>query len=149
MFVPQAIYGPGGTAAGSSAACPYNAAVYCSTAGTAGRDILVGPGYADWDFSLVKDTRVGLLGEAGNVEFRAEFFNFTNRTNFGSPSASLYGGAFGLSSCPAGVTALGAPCTVKAATGLNPYSSPSASAGRITATTGTSRQIQLGLKIIF
>ena len=141
MFVPQAIYGPG-----SSALCPYNAAVYCSTAGTAGRDILRGPGYADWDFSLVKDTKLGFLGEGGNLEFRAEMFNFLNHTNWGSPTAALYSGAFGLSACPA----VSASCTTATPpTGLNPYSNPAATAGKITSTTGNSRQVQLGLKIIF
>ena len=36
----------------------------------------------NWNLSLVKDTQVGWLGEAGNVEFRAEVFNVTNRANF-------------------------------------------------------------------
>jgi hypothetical protein len=50
--------------------------------GTAGRNILTGPPERTWDFSLVKDTKVGFLGEAGMVEFRAEFFNIMNHPNF-------------------------------------------------------------------
>jgi hypothetical protein len=50
--------------------------------GTAGRNILTGPPERDWDFSLVKDTKLGFLGEAGMVEFRAEFFNIMNHPNF-------------------------------------------------------------------
>ena len=47
------------------------------------RNTLTEPGLANWDFSLNKDTRVGFLGEAGEVQFRAEFFNILNHTNFG------------------------------------------------------------------
>ena len=50
--------------------------------GDAGRNILSGPPERDWDFSLVKDTKLGFLGEAGMLEFRAEFFNILNHTNF-------------------------------------------------------------------
>jgi Carboxypeptidase regulatory-like domain/TonB dependent receptor len=50
--------------------------------GTAGRNILSGPPERDWDFSLVKDTKLGFLGEGGRLEFRAEFFNVLNHTNF-------------------------------------------------------------------
>jgi Carboxypeptidase regulatory-like domain/TonB dependent receptor len=50
--------------------------------GTAGRNILNGPPERNWDFSLVKDTKLGFLGEAGMVEFRAEFFNIMNHPNF-------------------------------------------------------------------
>ena len=50
--------------------------------GTAGRNILTGPPERNWDFSLVKDTKLGFLGEAGMLEFRAEFFNVLNHPNF-------------------------------------------------------------------
>jgi Carboxypeptidase regulatory-like domain/TonB dependent receptor len=50
--------------------------------GTAGRNILSGPPERNWDFSLVKDTKLGFLGEAGMLEFRAEFFNVLNHPNF-------------------------------------------------------------------
>jgi hypothetical protein len=50
--------------------------------GTAPRNSLTGPPERDWDFSLVKDTKLGFLGEAGLVEFRAEFFNVINHPNF-------------------------------------------------------------------
>jgi hypothetical protein len=52
------------------------------TFGNAGRDILSGPGLATIDFSIVKNTRVA---ERLNVQFRAEFFNLLNRTNFNLP----------------------------------------------------------------
>jgi Carboxypeptidase regulatory-like domain/TonB dependent receptor/TonB-dependent Receptor Plug Domain len=50
--------------------------------GTVLRNSLVGPGERNWDFSLVKDTKLGFLGEAGTLEFRAEFFNVINHPNF-------------------------------------------------------------------
>ena len=50
--------------------------------GTARRNSLIGPAERNWDFSLVKDTKLGFLGEAGMLEFRAEFFNVMNHPNF-------------------------------------------------------------------
>jgi outer membrane receptor protein involved in Fe transport len=50
--------------------------------GTAGRNILTGPPERNWDFSLVKDTKLGFLGEGGMLEFRAEFFNVMNHPTF-------------------------------------------------------------------
>ena len=63
--------------------------------GTEGRNYLRGPGFDNLNFSLVKDTAVGFLGEGGKVEFRAEFFNLFNHPNFASPAlaaATAYAG---------------------------------------------------------
>ena len=87
------------------------------TYGTAGRDILEGPGLVDVDLSLLKRMQIR---ERLNLQFRAEFFNILNHTNFNSPN----------------------PIIFTAATG-----GPSPTAGLITATTTTSRQIQFGLKL--
>jgi len=68
--------------------------VCCATVGTPGqyfKGILTGPGLFNWDFSIVKDTKLALLGEAGNVEFRAEFFNVLNHANFGLPNSAVTG----------------------------------------------------------
>jgi hypothetical protein len=92
--------------------------------GNVGRNILEGPGFASLDFTLAKDTPLGFLGESGNLEFRAEFFNILNRANFAVPSRGVYAGT----------------ADVQA---------PLATAGRITSTVGTSRQVQLALKILF
>lgn len=59
--------------------CPGN---FIGQLGTAGRNILSGPPERDWDFSIVKQTKLGFLGEGGTLEFRAEFFNILNHTNF-------------------------------------------------------------------
>ena len=91
---------------------PANGAV-----GNLGRDTLTGPGYVDWDVSLAKVTQVT---ERLRTQFRAEFFNVLNHTNFQTPNAVVLSSA-----------------TVASPT-----------AGVVTGA-GTSRQIQLGLKVLF
>ena len=54
--------------------------------GSAGRNIAQGPGYADWDFSLFKNIRVT---ESKQFQFRAEFFNLLNHTNFHNPDSDM------------------------------------------------------------
>jgi hypothetical protein len=61
--------------------------------GTAGRNILRGPGRTTVDFSLAKDTPLGLVGENGKLEFRAEFFNILNHVNFDMPGMTAFTGA--------------------------------------------------------
>ncbi|MBI2819832.1 MAG: carboxypeptidase regulatory-like domain-containing protein, partial [Acidobacteria bacterium] len=92
--------------------------------GTAGRNILRGPGFANLDFTLGKDTALGFLGENGKLEFRAEFFNILNRANFGIPIRTVYAA-------------------------VRDGESPLANAGKIQDTANTSRQIQFALKIVF
>lgn len=89
------------------------------TYGNAGRDILDGPGLTDVDLSLVKRIPVG---ERVHLQLRGEFFNILNHTNLNSPN----------------------PIVFTAATG-----GPSPTAGLITSTTTTSRQIQIGAKLIW
>jgi hypothetical protein len=60
------------------------------------------------------------ISERASLQLRAEVFNVLNRANFGTPNAVVFSG-----------------------TAYNP------SAGLITATATTSRQIQFGLKLIF
>lgn len=62
------------------------------TLGNVGRNILRGPGLANLDFSLAKDTAFGFLGESRKLEFRADAFNILNRVNFGNPSSNVYAG---------------------------------------------------------
>jgi hypothetical protein len=54
--------------------------------GSAGRNIAEGPGYANWDFSAFKNIRVT---ESKQFQFRAEFFNILNRTNFRLPDSDI------------------------------------------------------------
>jgi len=60
--------------------------------GNAGRDILDGPGARTVNFSLVKNTAVA---ERLNLQFRTEFFNLLNRTNFNLPDNFVGSPTFG------------------------------------------------------
>jgi outer membrane receptor protein involved in Fe transport len=50
--------------------------------GSLGRNAITGPTFNNTDFSVVKKTR---LTESKTLEFRAEFFDLFNHTNFGQP----------------------------------------------------------------
>jgi len=93
------------------------------TLGNLGRNIVRGPGFFNTDLALLKDTNIR---ESMNLQFRAEFFNIFNHTNYGLPSAGSGGGALFTS----GGARLG-------------------SAGQITTMNGIPRQIQFALKLIF
>jgi hypothetical protein len=54
--------------------------------GTAGRNIVDGPGYANWDFSAFKNIPIS---ESRQLQFRAEFFNFLNHPNFRLPNSDI------------------------------------------------------------
>jgi hypothetical protein len=69
-----------------------------------------------------KHTALHMLGELGSLEFRAEFFNIFNHANFGIPTGTAFGST---------------------------NDQISATAGQITYTVTTSRQIQLSLKLVF
>jgi hypothetical protein len=58
--------------------------------GDAGRNILSGPPERDWDFSVVKDTKLGFLGEGGVLQFRAEFFNILNHPSFSGAGINTF-----------------------------------------------------------
>jgi hypothetical protein len=58
--------------------------------GDAGRNFLSGPPERDWDFSVVKQTKLGFLGEAGELEFRAEFFNILNHPSFSGSGINTF-----------------------------------------------------------
>ena len=83
--------------------------------GNVSRNSLTGPGLKDLDLSIFKNNKVPAISEAFNVQFRAEFFNILNFTNFAVPSA--------------GKTLAGS------------------SAGLLTSTQTSSRQIQFALKL--
>ena len=99
------------------------------TVGNVGRDTLVGPGYSDWDLSLLKATQ---LTEHTRLQFRAEFFNILNHTNLQTPNEVVY------TSGPTQGTSANQNAV--------PVASPTA--GVITSA-ATTRQIQLGLKLLF
>src|SRR6202011_5181119 len=54
--------------------------------GNAGRNILIGPGLTNLDFSVFKNNFVTRISENFKVQFRAEFFNLLNHANFAPPT---------------------------------------------------------------
>jgi hypothetical protein len=59
------------------------------TFGDLGRDSIFGPGYANVDFSITKNTR---LTERLNLQLRVEFFNIFNHPNFALPANTIIPG---------------------------------------------------------
>jgi hypothetical protein len=53
--------------------------------GNPARNILVGPGISELDFSVFKNNYIKRISETFNVQFRVEFFNILNRANFAVP----------------------------------------------------------------
>ena len=93
--------------------------------GNAGRNILIGPGVTSLDFSIFKNNYIRRISEKFNIQFRAEMFNILNHPNFAPPvnptNTDIFDG-----------------------TGtLNP------TAGLLTRTTTTAREIQFAVKVIF
>jgi len=97
------------------------------TLGNAGRNIGTSPSYAAFDLNVAKETRIT---ERTTLQFRAEFFNILNHTNFNYPTLNAFNG------------------NPNPANGGLP-GSPAPTAGLITSIVGTSRQIQFGLKLLF
>jgi hypothetical protein len=62
------------------------------TLGTSSRNPVRGPGYRNMDLALIKQTR---LRETTNIEFRTEFFNFTNTPPLSAPAVVLGNAGFG------------------------------------------------------
>ncbi|HEX4074744.1 MAG TPA: TonB-dependent receptor [Candidatus Acidoferrales bacterium] len=98
-----------------------NAATMNGFYGNLGRDTLLGPGLATWDFSVLKTTPIN---ERLNLQFRAEMFNLLDRANFNTPNVIL-----------------------ATLSGTTPVANPAA--GTVTSTSTTSRQIQFGLKLLW
>jgi hypothetical protein len=62
------------------------------TFGNLGRNTIYGPGFAQLDLSLLKDTQIS---ESSKLQFRAEFYNFINHPNFAQPNTTFGTAAFG------------------------------------------------------
>jgi hypothetical protein len=86
---------------------------------------MIGPGIMTVDFSLYKNNYVKRISENFNAQFRAEFFNILNHTNFALPVTPDNTDIFDASGEPTGV------------------------AGLLTKTSTTAREIQFSLKIIW
>ena len=89
------------------------------TYGNVGRNTLPGPSLVETDVSAAKKIA---FSERRALQFRAEIFNIFNHTNFNTPNPVVYAAATG---------------------------GPSPTAGVITSTATSSRQIQFGLKFLW
>jgi Carboxypeptidase regulatory-like domain/TonB dependent receptor len=109
----------------------FNASCYAvqpfGTLGDVGRSSVEGPDLFELDASIIKETKIT---EKLNAEFRAEFFNVLNHTNFGLPSN------------------LGVVTGLPFAAAIAPSGLPGES-GAISATTTSQREIQFALKLTF
>jgi hypothetical protein len=92
-------------------------------AGHGGRNSVIGPALSNLDFSLFKNNRIRRISESFNIQFRTEFFNVLNHPNFLPPTDN---------------TAI-----------FDGKGNPVGSAGVLTATSTTSREIQFALKFIW
>ena len=61
--------------------------------GNAARNTLIGPGFAQWDFSMMKNFRMPWEGHS--MQLRWETFNLTNHANWNFPSVDVRNVAFG------------------------------------------------------
>ena len=61
--------------------------------GTSNRQFFHGPGILNTDFAVMKDTHIT---ESMAVQFRAEFFNIFNHTQFNNPNGNFTSGNFGV-----------------------------------------------------
>jgi hypothetical protein len=93
--------------------------------GNAGRNILIGPGTTEVDFSVFKNNYIRKISENFNVQFRAEMFNVLNHANFAPPVTPDNSDIFDATGTPTGV------------------------AGLLTRTSTTAREIQFAIKVIF
>jgi hypothetical protein len=94
------------------------------TLGNLGRGALIGPDLKTIDLALVKRMAFTGLGPAGRLELRIEGFNILNRANFGVPSLLAFAG-----------------------TADN--EAPLSTFGRIRTTVTSSRQVQVGARVVF
>ena len=96
--------------------------------GNLSRDALFGPNSITFNPSLTKNTRIS---ERLNIQFRAEFFNVFNHTNYANPGFPSF--QQGASTNATTIVSGSAPPTF----------------GQITSINGIMRQIQFGIKAIF
>ena len=94
--------------------------------GNAGRNIGRGPSFYQFDLGLQKNFALPFINEVSKAEFRAEFFNALNKTNFGTPNGAATGIVFNTDG------------TLRTAGGFGTIRS-----------TAPARQIQFALKVSF
>jgi hypothetical protein len=96
--------------------------------GNLGRNSIVGPGFANLDLSVIKNTKIS---ERLNAQFRADAFDLTNHPNYGQPFRSYNPRTIG--GVPNADDTFGIISSTRFPTGDS----------------GSSRQLQFALKLIF
>jgi hypothetical protein len=94
------------------------------TFGNTGRGDFIGPNMRTLDMALSRRAEFRRFGSDGRLEFRLEAFNLLNRANFGAPALVAFAGT-------------------------SDGEAPLSTFGRITTTTTSGRQIQLGIRALF
>ena len=61
--------------------------------GNEGRNVVAGPGYVNWDFSVFKNITSDRVERS--IQFRGELFNLLNHTNFRLPVSDISSPNFG------------------------------------------------------
>jgi Carboxypeptidase regulatory-like domain len=129
---------PNGSPVGT-VTCWFNPSAFAlpaaGTFGDAGRNILKGPSYGDFDLAVIKNTK---LTEKASIEFRVEMFNLANHPNFAVPINTV--GASG-SGGNGDATFVGRNAAGQGTLAGN--------VGQIFSTVSSSRQIQFGLRLSF
>jgi hypothetical protein len=72
--------------------CPADGTQQFGILGNSNRRFFHGPGQATWDFGLSKNVP---FTESKSLQFRAEFFNIFNHTNFQLPQGDIINSSFG------------------------------------------------------
>ena len=77
-----------------AAFCDPDVGTGCGTSvfGNLGRNVIIGPGFNNFDFSVIKNNRIG---EKLKVQFRTEFFDIFNHENLGQPGRIVGSSSFG------------------------------------------------------
>jgi hypothetical protein len=94
---PASAYGPGACVNQSGTCINFlNPASFTTPTagnfGNVGKGEFRGPHNFDWDAGILRNIPVG---ELANVQFKAEFFNVLNHTNFSNPETAVNSGNFG------------------------------------------------------
>lgn len=123
---------PSGTATGTDG-LPHNLftgtfANPSNVFGNLGRNSIVGPGFGNLDLSVIKNTKIT---ERLNAQFRADAFDITNHPNYGQPLRTYN------------------PRTIKGVANADDTFGIISSTRFPTGDSGSSRQLQFALKLIF
>ena len=80
--------------------CWFNTSAFATpssgTFGNLGRNTIYGPKWEDVDVSLLKNIPLRMLGEGGNLQFKASATDIFNHPNLGMPDSTYTDGGFGV-----------------------------------------------------